>query len=168
MNSPSATRSTLRRRMSLMSGWTVESVINAPRQLVWEEVTDFESYSQWNPFVREAHAEFATGKKIRFLEDLGQFSQHWLEAKFLSIDQPHRFVWQGHFGAPFLFGVRHTFVFEAVSEGQTRFIQIHENSGLLIPFLAWRGVYVVSHQGYLDYNQALKERCENRSVYNGA
>ncbi len=59
-----------------------------------------------------------------------------------------------------IFTVCHTFIFETIGEHQTRFTQTHENSGLLIPYLAWRGVYCVSHQGYLDYNQALKERCE--------
>ena len=144
-----------------MKGWTAEVLINAPRQLVWEQVTDFSAHAEWNPFVREAHAEFAVGKKIRFLEDLKQFNQHWIEAKFLSINPPNAFVWKGHLGAPFLFSVRHSFIFEAVSDRQTRFSQVHENSGLLIPYLAWRGVYCVSHQGYLDYNRALKERCES-------
>lgn len=151
----------LQQRMSLIKGWTTEVVIQAPRQLVWEQVTNFEAYSDWNPFVLEAHAEFEVGATIRFLEDLKQFGKHWIKAQFLSIDPPNSFIWQGHFGAPFLFTVRHPFIFEAISEYQTRFTQGHQNSGLLIPYLAWRGVYWISHQGYLDYNQALKQRCEN-------
>jgi|GEM_PF-530113 len=147
--------------MSLMKGWKTEVVINAPRQVVWEQVTDFEAYSNWNPFVLEARAEFEIGSKIRFLEDLKQFGQHWIDAQFLSIDPLESFVWQGHFWTPFLFNVRHLFAFEAVSERQTRFIQGHENTGLLIPYLALRGVYCVSYQGYLNYDRALKERCES-------
>jgi hypothetical protein len=143
-----------------MKGWTTEVVIHAPQNLVWEQVTNFEAYSDWNPFVIKAHANFQVGATIRFLEDLKQFGQHWLNAQFLSIDSPYTFVWQGHFGATFFFTVRHSFIFEAVGEYQTRFTQVHENSGLLIPYLAWRGIYHVSHQGYLNYNQALKERCE--------
>ncbi|MBE9070126.1 SRPBCC domain-containing protein [Leptolyngbya cf. ectocarpi LEGE 11479] len=150
----------IQQKMSLMKGWTTEVVIHAPRQLVWEQVTDFETYSEWNPFVIEAKAEFAVGATIHFLEDLKQFGRHWIDAQFLSIAPPDSFVWQGHVAAPFLFTVCHRFIFEAISEHQTRFVQIHENSGLLIPYLAWRGIYLVSHQGYLDYNQALKERCE--------
>ncbi len=157
--SPSQSPS-LQQRMSLMKGWHAEVLINAPQQVVWDQVTAFESHSEWNPFVREAHADFSVGGKIRFLEDLKQFGQHWIQAKFLSITSPLAFVWQGHWGAPFLFSVRHSFVCEAVNATQTRFSQIHENSGVLIPYLAWRGVYCVSYQGYLDYNQALKHRCE--------
>ncbi|NJM70835.1 MAG: hypothetical protein HC862_11730 [Scytonema sp. RU_4_4] len=58
----------IRQRMSLMKGWTTEVVIDAPRQLVWEQVTDFEAYSDWNPFMLEAHAEFEVGATIRFLK----------------------------------------------------------------------------------------------------
>ncbi|MEM7061869.1 MAG: SRPBCC domain-containing protein [Cyanobacteria bacterium P01_B01_bin.77] len=147
-------------RLTLMPGWSTEVVIDAPLQLVWQRATDFAGYSEWNPFVVEAHADFAVGQTIRFLEDLKQFGQHWITAEFLEIEPSHWFVWQGHFAAPFLFTVRHSFKFEALNERQTRFTQIHQNSGLLIPFLALRGIYCVSYQGYLDFDQALKVHCE--------
>uniref|UniRef100_B8HZN9 SRPBCC domain-containing protein n=1 Tax=Cyanothece sp. (strain PCC 7425 / ATCC 29141) TaxID=395961 RepID=B8HZN9_CYAP4 len=150
---------TLRQKLSLLSGWSTEILIDAPQQLVWERITDFERYSEWNPFMLEAHAQFKVGSTIRFLEDLKQFGQHWLTAKFLAIAPPNEFIWQGHVGAPFLFSVRHTFCLETVSDTVTRFIQKHENFGVLVPYLALRGVYLVSYQGYLAYNQALKERC---------
>ncbi|MGB3138850.1 MAG: SRPBCC domain-containing protein [Nodosilinea sp.] len=160
MTHTSATLPSLSQRMALMKGWTTEVVIDAPPHTVWEQVTDFASYSDWNPFVLQAEAQFEVGRTIRFLEDLKQFGQHWITAKFLAIDPPHSFVWQGHFAAPFLFTVRHIFEVEAIGEAQTRFRQMHQNSGLLISLLAWRGVYWVSRQGYLAFDQALKARCE--------
>ncbi|MGB0564113.1 MAG: SRPBCC domain-containing protein [Spirulinaceae cyanobacterium] len=149
-----------RQRLALMPGWSTEIVIDAPLRQVWNQTTHFESYSEWNPFVIKAQAKFEVGQQIRFLEDLKQFDQHWITAQFLEIEPLHYFVWQGHFAAPFLFTVRHSFRFEAINERQTRFVQIHENSGVLIPFLALRGIYAVSYQGYLDFDQALKRQCE--------
>ena len=157
MESP---KNSIQQRISLMKGWTTDIVIQAPQRLLWEQVTNFGAYSDWNPFMLKADAKFEVGGMVHFLEDLKQFGQYWIKAQFLSIEPPNSFIWQGHFGAPFLFTVRHSFIFETVGEHQTRFTQGHQNSGLLIPYLAWRGVYCVSHQGYLDYNQALKERCE--------
>lgn len=150
----------LNQRLALMPGWSTEVVIDAPLQLVWNQATHFVGYAEWNPFVVDACAEFKVGKEIRFLEDLKQFGQHWITAKFLEIEPPYCFVWQGHFAAPFLFTVRHSFHFEALSKTQTRFRQIHKNSGGLVPFLALRGIYCVSYQGYLDFDQALKVHCE--------
>ena len=154
-------RSGLRDRLALIKGWTTDIIIDAPQQSVWEQVTDFASYSRWNPFVLEAHAEFEVGKTIRFFEDLKQFGQHWITAEFLAIEPPHSFHWRGYLGAPFLFMVNHSFRIEAMTDRQTRFTQIHRNSGILIPYLALRGVYVVSHQGYLDFDLALKHQCES-------
>ena len=151
---------TIQQKLSLMPGWTVETVIHASQQQVWDQVTDFASYVEWNPFVLKAKANFEVGKTIHFLEDLQQFGQHWITARFLEIHSPHSFIWQGYFGAPFLFTVRHTFIVEAIAPAQTRFIQRHQNLGLLLPYLALSGVYTVSHQGYFAFNQALKERCE--------
>ena len=113
-------------KLSLMKGWRAEVLIDAALLDVWEQVTNFEIYSSWNPFVLAAHGEFEVGKTIRFLEDLKQFGQHWLEAQFLSIDLHSAFVWQGHFAAPFLFTVRHSFIFESLGNAQTRFTQVHE------------------------------------------
>lgn len=150
----------LQEKMALMKGWSTSVEIEAPQQTVWNKVTDFTSYSKWNPFVVEAHAQFEIGEAVQFLEDLKQFGKHWITAEFLEIDPYHSFIWKGHFAAPFLFTVRHSFVFEAIDQNLTRFSQIHENSGLLIPFLALRGVYCVTHQGYLNFDQALKGQCE--------
>ncbi|MEM8638014.1 MAG: SRPBCC domain-containing protein [Cyanobacteria bacterium P01_G01_bin.54] len=152
--------SSLRQKLALMPGWSTEVVIDAPLHWVWEQATDFVGYSEWNPFVLDAEAEFEVGKKIRFLENLKQFGQHWITAKFLEINPPHGFVWQGHFVAPWLFTVRHSFQLEAINNAQTRFKQIHDNAGMFVPFLALRGIYCVSHQGYLDFDQALKVHCE--------
>lgn len=151
---------TLHQRLALMPGWKTEIVIQAPQQVVWEQATNFEAYSAWNPFLLQATAQFEIGKSIRFLEDLKQFGQHWITAEFLEIDSPHSFVWKGHFAAPMLFSVRHSFSFKAINDHQTCMSQVHENSGLLVPFLALRGVYWVSRQGEQDYNQALKAQCE--------
>ncbi|MBE9030642.1 SRPBCC domain-containing protein [filamentous cyanobacterium LEGE 11480] len=151
---------TFKQRMALRRGWTVSIDIHAPRALVWEQVTDFAAYAEWNPFVLEAEAEFEVGKSIQFLEELQEFGQHWLAAKFLAIDPPNEFVWQGHFKAALLFQVRHSFKFEALGNHRTRFTQVHQHSGILIPYLAWKGIYIRSHQGYMAFNQALKRRCE--------
>jgi hypothetical protein len=152
MTDKGSQRPNWQQRLALMPGWTTEVVIDAPRSRVWQQVTHFDAYSEWNPFVIAAHADFAVGKTIRFLEDLKQFGQHWITAEFLVIDPPHSFVWRGHFAVPYLFTVCHYFEFAALSDTQTRFRQMHKNSGLLIPFLALCGIYGVSYQGYLDFD----------------
>ena len=87
----------IQQRMSLMKGWTTDIVIHAPRQVVWEQVTNFGAYSDWNPFVLKADAKFEVGGIIHFLEDLKQFGQYWLKAQFLFIDPPNSLYLAGAF-----------------------------------------------------------------------
>jgi hypothetical protein len=146
---------------SLLKGWVTDIIINAPKQFVWDKLIDFEAYKNWNPFILQASAEFKVGAEIRFLEDLQEFGRHWITAKFLSIQEPDEFVWQGSVIAGFLFNVRHGFQLESIDEKQTRFIHSHKHTGLLIPYLAYRGVFQRSKQGYILYNEALKKLCED-------
>ena len=148
---------------SLLQGWVTEIFINAPKQFVWNKLVDFESYKDWNPFILEARAEFKVGSKIHFLEDLQEFGQHWITAKFLLIQEPDEFVWQGNVFASFLFKVRHGFKLESINEKQTHFIHSHHHTGLLIPYLAHRGVFQRSREQYIQYNEALKKFCERSS-----
>lgn len=146
---------------SLLPGWVTEIIINSPKQDVWNKLVDFANYNEWNPFVLEATADFRVGGKIRFLEDLQEFGKHWLTATFLDIQEPDRFLWQGNYMADFVFRVRHGFKLESISNEQTRFIHSHENGGLLIYYLNYRGVFSRSREGYFRYNEALKKLCES-------
>jgi hypothetical protein len=148
---------------SLLKGWTTEITIAAPQSIIWNHLIDFASYSDWNPFMLEAHATLKVCGKIRFLETLQDFGQHWITAKFLTIAAPHEFVWQGYIYAPFLFNVRHSFQLESISSCQTRFTHSHQHTGLLVPYLCDRGVFQRSYEGYLTFNEALKKRCEPKN-----
>lgn len=145
---------------SLLDGWVTEIIINAPKQYVWDRLVNFEAYKDWNPFILEASAEFKVGSKIRFLENLQEFGQHWITAKFLLIQEPDEFVWQGNVFGDFLFKVRHGFQLESINEKQTHFIHSHQHTGLLLPYLDRRGVFQRSREGYVQYNEALKKFCE--------
>ena len=146
---------------SLLNGWVTEISIDAPRQVVWNQLTDFAAYRQWNPFVLEAKATFKVGSTIRFLENLEEFGQHWITAKFIAIQAPEEFVWQGYVYAPFLFNVRHGFQLESIDADRTRFVHSHRHTGLLLPYLCDRGIFQRSYEGYVAFNRALKQLCES-------
>ncbi|MBF6185274.1 MULTISPECIES: SRPBCC domain-containing protein [Nocardia] len=45
--------------------------IDAPAATVWEVLTDFDSYGQWNPFVLECATSLVPGEPIDMVVDLG-------------------------------------------------------------------------------------------------
>jgi uncharacterized protein YndB with AHSA1/START domain len=57
--------------------------IDAPKALVWEVLTDFSRYGEWNPFVPEAKCDFRAGGAIEMqvkLRDKPQFQREWINS----------------------------------------------------------------------------------------
>lgn len=50
-------------------------VINAPPELVWEVITDFASYAEWNPFIPECVSTMKPGDPIDLKVKLFSFAQ---------------------------------------------------------------------------------------------
>ncbi|MEU7628871.1 SRPBCC domain-containing protein [Nocardia sp. NPDC049220] len=46
--------------------------IDAPTELVWQVITDFPRYEQWNPFVSECHSSLIPGEPIDMLVHLSE------------------------------------------------------------------------------------------------
>ncbi|TVP62550.1 MAG: hypothetical protein EA343_10755 [Nodularia sp. (in: Bacteria)] len=40
--------------------------MNASFETVWQILTNFDTYPQWNPFIREAEGEIKKGQKLTF------------------------------------------------------------------------------------------------------
>lgn len=57
--------------------------IDAPKTLVWEVLTDFARYGEWNPFVPVAKCDFRAGGAIEMevkLRDKPQFQREWINS----------------------------------------------------------------------------------------
>ncbi|MEU7765285.1 SRPBCC domain-containing protein [Nocardia sp. NPDC049190] len=46
--------------------------IDAPAELVWQVITDFPRYLEWNPFVSECHSSLTPGEPIDMLVHLAE------------------------------------------------------------------------------------------------
>ncbi|MDX1735644.1 MAG: SRPBCC domain-containing protein [Halioglobus sp.] len=66
--------------------------INAPAQLVWDVIVDFENYPLWNRFCPGASGTLALGEPLTMQVDLGNGPQEQVEY-FTVIEPPHRIVW---------------------------------------------------------------------------
>ena len=46
---------------------TIETIteIDAPAEVVWQIITDFERYPEWNPFITELHGPVHEGARLR-------------------------------------------------------------------------------------------------------
>ena len=133
--------------------------INASVERVWQLLTDFASYPQWNPFIRRISGEPSTGERLEVRLEPPDSRGITLRPKVLDAEPNHQLRWLGHLFVAGLFDGEHSFVIQPLGENRVRFVQREAFSGLLVPLFA-RSLDNSTLRGFEEMNRALKERAE--------
>ncbi|HVK23024.1 MAG TPA: SRPBCC domain-containing protein [Actinokineospora sp.] len=134
---------------------TVE--ISASPQRVWDLLTDFKSYPDWNPFIVRAEGTATVDTKLRnTLDNKGSTME--FTPTVLVADPGRELRWLGRFGLPGIVDGEHYFVIEEVTPGRTRLTQGETFTGFLVPVA---GKFLDVGSGFAAMNAALKARAEN-------
>jgi hypothetical protein len=67
--------------------------INASAERVWQLLTDFASYPQWNPFIRRISGEPTTGERLQVRLELPESRSITLRPKELTAEPNHQVRW---------------------------------------------------------------------------
>lgn len=144
-------------------GWRTsygEATIAAPRQKVWEVLTDFAAYDEWNPFTYDIHMpEFAPGEPFRFTVRMTDSYIRTQREILHLIEAPHFIAWGFPHPTIFLDPVRYQVLTET-PEGYTRYQTWETFTGLLSPIVSLAVVGAVS-RGFQDMADSLKQRVES-------
>jgi hypothetical protein len=136
-----------------------EIEIQASDERVWQLLTDFASFPQWNPFVRQASGEVKTGAQLRvYLQPSGAAGMAF-RPTVVKVEPRRELRWLGRLLVPGLFDGEHTFIIAPLEPGRVRFIQREVFTGLLVPLLA-HGLDTDTRRGFEEMNHALKARAE--------
>jgi uncharacterized protein YndB with AHSA1/START domain len=73
--------------------WSIEVKVNAPPRRVWEVLTDFEAYSQWNPWLIEAHGHAAVGERVDVQVVLGSQTRT-ARHRVYAVEPARRLCWR--------------------------------------------------------------------------
>jgi hypothetical protein len=137
---------------------TTETQINASAVRVWEVLTDFASYPEWNPFITSIRGSLVEGSKLQVrLEPPGGRGIK-MTPTILSIVPQEQLKWLGHLLVPGVFDGEHRLQVGDLGNGSARFTQEERFSGVLVPLTG--RLLTKTRQGFEDMNQALKERSE--------
>jgi hypothetical protein len=140
--------------------------INASAERVWELLTDFAAFPQWNPFVRKASGRVEEGAQLElFFQPPGKRGMT-IRPVLLRVQPARELRWRGRLGASWLFQGEHVLLIEAVDRGRVRFVQREQFTGLLVPLL-WRSFAPATHSGFQEMNRALKELAEGDGLTRG-
>jgi len=140
---------------------TTEIEIHAPADRVWNILTDFSQFQQWNPFIRQAEGEVREGARLKVrIEPPGSRGMTFKPLVTRVLPQ-REFRWLGRLLIPGLFDGEHIFEIEAVKKDDVRFVQRECFSGMLVPLL-WRSLDKNTRQGFNEMNAAIKKKAEGK------
>lgn len=138
-----------------------EIMIDAPAQVVWQLLTDFDSYPQWNPFILRASGEVKPGARLdAYLKPPGGMGVT-IKPKVLKAEPDRELRWLGHFLTPGVFDGEHIFTIEPLGPDQVRFVQREEFKGWLAPLML-RLIGIRTQCGFGELNRALKAEAERQ------
>lgn len=137
-----------------------EIQIIASSTRVWNILTDFEKYEQWNPFINRIIGQPRTGSRIKIhLQTPGGKNRQY-EPIVTKVEQGRELRW---IGRSMLLTGEHIFVIEEKQTDTVLFIQREIFDGLLTTFFG-RSMHEDIEAGFNEMNKALKERAERTKV----
>jgi hypothetical protein len=135
-----------------------ETVINAPAERVWAEMTDFAAFPSWNPFVREASGRLEPGEQLKIRLQLDRMKMTF-KPRVTVVEPGRELRWLATLGRPGVFDVDRAFQIEPRDRG-VLFVMSEECTGWLTPVMFATNLEAQLYRGYDAFNDALRRRVE--------
>jgi hypothetical protein len=136
-----------------------EIEIQASAERVWQVLTDFISFPQWNPFIRRASGIVQAGERLEVNIQTSGANGMTFRPTVLIAEPNRELRWLGHLLIPGLFDGEHIFTIEQLGAHRVHFVQREIFTGLLVPFFA-RRLDTDTRRGFEEMNHALRVRAE--------
>lgn len=135
-----------------------EITIAATPEKIWSVMSNFESYPEWNPFIRSISGAQEVGATIRVDLHPPEGKSMIFTPTVLVFDENKEFRWKGKLLFKGLFDGEHYFKIEPLENGNCRFIHGEHFNGILVGMLS--KLLAETEQHFKLMNEALKKRCE--------
>ena len=133
--------------------------IDAVPERVWEVLTDFGSYREWNPMIRQAKGDLRTGARLTVRFEPEGTRGHTFKPKLLVVEPNRELRWLGWPRFPLFFDSEHYFTMELSHNGKTSLKHGLIEYGLVTPLVAG-GMEKATRGHFEKMNEALKHRAE--------
>ena len=142
-----------------MSETVTDVIIDAPAERVWQALTDFSAYPEWNPLIRHVSGDLEDHARLTVTLAGADGSEHTSHPTVVRYRPGREIRWRDRPALPGIMDTETTFKVEPLGPEQVRFVHWHATSGLLAPFLGARDD--AGLRGRLEaMNVALKGRAE--------
>jgi len=142
-----------------MRGLRTEIEINGTIDRVWEVLTNFSSFFEWNPFIKRIEGDLKVGAQLKVLMEPPGGKAMTFKPIIKILEPNTEFRWLGSLLIPGIFDGEHIFQLEQINDNKIKFTHRENFSGLLVPLL-WKSLNSTTRQGFEEMNKALKEKVE--------
>ncbi|MBF0585432.1 SRPBCC domain-containing protein [Prosthecochloris sp. N3] len=138
--------------------------IHAPRDRVWEVLTDFSRYGEWNPLIPSVTGELAVGNRLQIHIRFPLLPAMPLETVVASLVPEEQFSWRGRLVSGQVAEGVHFFELRPESDNETTFVNRELFGGVATATMIWPLQQALA-EGYRRMNRALKEYIESGSCF---
>jgi hypothetical protein len=136
-----------------------ELEINASAERVWQLLTDFASFPQWNPFIQHVNGELKHGAQLVVHIQPSGAQATTIRPTVLKAEPNHELRWLKQWLVPGLLDAEHSFTIEPLDANRVRFTQREIFTGVFSSLPARRR-NTDTRRGFREMGQALKLRAE--------
>ena len=131
--------------------------IAASPERVWQVLSDFSRYSEWNSFITAINGEVAEGKTIEAL-----INGMTIRPKILAFKPNEELRWKGKLFVKGLFDGEHSFTLVDNQDGTTTFLHNEKFNGIFVGLLR-KTLDTTILDGFRKMNEELKKEAETRA-----
>lgn len=139
---------------------TISTKINiaASKERIWEVLTDFSRYPEWNPFIRKVEGKAEMGAALKISIQQNKSKTLVFKPKITLFDPPNCLEWIGRLPLK-VFQGKHCFYLKEIGGNQVELHHFEEFRGLMHQVIVKR-IKKSTQAGFEAMNQAIKKRAE--------
>jgi hypothetical protein len=137
--------------------------IKASSEIIWDILTDFDNYSQWNPFIRQINGAPTVGTKLKINIKTTKGKSRNYHPIVTKVEPYHELRWFGKSIIPGMFNGERIFALESLKTNYVHFVHKEIFTGFLVSLIG-NSLDRDMHQSFVNMNDALKEKAEQTSI----
>jgi hypothetical protein len=133
--------------------------IKASKETVWNILSNFQDYPNWNPFILSIQGELKKGAQLKTTIQPEGDREYQFKPTLLEVEPGVTFRWLGKMGIKGLFDGEHYFILKEKAPNEVELIHGENFRGILVPIIM-RMIKEGTMKGFVKMNEALKMKAE--------
>jgi hypothetical protein len=137
--------------------------INASASKTWDVLTDFNSFPQWNPFIRQIDGTPNVGTKIKIYLHTSGGKNRTYQPTVTKVESNRELRWYGKSFIPGFFNGERIFIIDSLETNRVHFVHKEIFTGILVNIIG-NSLDKDMYQSFTEMNKALKQRVEQTAI----